>query len=144
MSWWVKWISLTNPLQPLSAWPRLQHQEVSLRSLFPPGEMICNVFRFFTLTQQSPFTDTCHSTSHMSLPYRFLFILLGPQGKAKSYNEIGRAIATLMVDDVSVWQNVSMTCLLYQMAHADTDSVSLHMWGQNVSFTVLELKLKCK
>uniref|UniRef100_A0A3B4ZVA9 Anion exchange protein n=1 Tax=Stegastes partitus TaxID=144197 RepID=A0A3B4ZVA9_9TELE len=29
----------------------------------------------------------------------FLFILLGPQGKAKSYNEIGRAIATLMVDD---------------------------------------------
>ncbi|KAK7933387.1 hypothetical protein WMY93_004283 [Mugilogobius chulae] len=30
----------------------------------------------------------------------FLFILLGPQGKAKSYNEIGRAIATLMVDDL--------------------------------------------
>ena len=36
----------------------------------------------------------------LSLP-RFLFILLGPAGKAKSYNEIGRAIATLMVDDVS-------------------------------------------
>lgn len=32
---------------------------------------------------------------------RFLFILLGPSGRAKSYNEIGRAIATLMVDDVS-------------------------------------------
>lgn len=32
---------------------------------------------------------------------RFLFILLGPPGKTKSYNEIGRAIATLMVDDVS-------------------------------------------
>lgn len=32
---------------------------------------------------------------------RFLFILLGPHGKTKSYNEIGRAIATLMVDDVS-------------------------------------------
>ncbi|KAA8579198.1 hypothetical protein FQN60_000020, partial [Etheostoma spectabile] len=29
----------------------------------------------------------------------FLFILLGPHGKTKSYNEIGRAIATLMVDD---------------------------------------------
>lgn len=40
----------------------------------------------------------CHS-----LP-RFLFILLGPAGKAKSYNEIGRAIATLMVDDVSKCQ----------------------------------------
>lgn len=33
---------------------------------------------------------------------RFLFVLLGPPGKAKSYNEIGRAIATLMVDDVSL------------------------------------------
>ncbi|XP_066509747.1 electrogenic sodium bicarbonate cotransporter 4-like [Hoplias malabaricus] len=31
---------------------------------------------------------------------RFLFVLLGPPGKAKSYNEIGRAIATLMVDDL--------------------------------------------
>lgn len=31
---------------------------------------------------------------------RFLFVLLGPHGKGKSYNEIGRAIATLMVDDV--------------------------------------------
>ncbi|XP_010135573.1 PREDICTED: electrogenic sodium bicarbonate cotransporter 4, partial [Buceros rhinoceros silvestris] len=34
------------------------------------------------------------------VPTRFLFILLGPSGKAKSYNEIGRAIATLMVDDL--------------------------------------------
>lgn len=33
--------------------------------------------------------------------YRFLFILLGPKGKAKSYHEIGRAIATLMSDEVS-------------------------------------------
>uniref|UniRef100_A0A8B9NNR1 Anion exchange protein n=1 Tax=Accipiter nisus TaxID=211598 RepID=A0A8B9NNR1_9AVES len=31
---------------------------------------------------------------------RFLFILLGPKGKAKSYHEIGRAIATLMSDEV--------------------------------------------
>lgn len=29
-------------------------------------------------------------------------MLLGPPGKSKSYNEIGRAIATLMVDDVSM------------------------------------------
>lgn len=38
----------------------------------------------------------------MASGYRFLFVLLGPPGKAKSYNEIGRAIATLMVDDVSI------------------------------------------
>lgn len=49
--------------------------------------------------------DTRHPRTHLTCVssfYRFLFILLGPQGKAKSYNEIGRAIATLMVDDVSV------------------------------------------
>lgn len=33
---------------------------------------------------------------------RFLFILLGPKGKAKSYHEIGRAIATLMSDEVEI------------------------------------------
>lgn len=36
----------------------------------------------------------------LSSPIRFLFILLGPKGKAKSYHEIGRAIATLMSDEV--------------------------------------------
>lgn len=36
----------------------------------------------------------------LSSPNRFLFILLGPKGKAKSYHEIGRAIATLMSDEV--------------------------------------------
>lgn len=39
--------------------------------------------------------------TEVPVPTRFLFILLGPSGRAKSYNEIGRAIATLMVDDVS-------------------------------------------
>ncbi|XP_064421649.1 electrogenic sodium bicarbonate cotransporter 4 [Latimeria chalumnae] len=38
--------------------------------------------------------------TEVPIPTRFLFILLGPQGKSKSYNEIGRAIATLMVDDL--------------------------------------------
>ncbi|XP_026718928.1 electrogenic sodium bicarbonate cotransporter 4-like isoform X2 [Athene cunicularia] len=38
--------------------------------------------------------------TEVPVPTRFLFILLGPVGKAKSYNEIGRAIATLMVDDL--------------------------------------------
>ncbi|XP_051830097.1 electrogenic sodium bicarbonate cotransporter 4 isoform X2 [Antechinus flavipes] len=38
--------------------------------------------------------------TEVPIPTRFLFILLGPQGKAKSYNEIGRAISTLMVDDL--------------------------------------------
>ncbi|XP_029685795.1 electrogenic sodium bicarbonate cotransporter 4 [Takifugu rubripes] len=43
---------------------------------------------------------TLGGLTEVPVPTRFLFILLGPQGKAKSYNEIGRAIATLMVDDL--------------------------------------------
>ncbi|XP_058492989.1 electrogenic sodium bicarbonate cotransporter 4 [Solea solea] len=43
---------------------------------------------------------TLGGLTEVPVPTRFLFILLGPQGKGKSYNEIGRAIATLMVDDL--------------------------------------------
>lgn len=31
---------------------------------------------------------------------RFLFVLLGPEGKAHQYHEIGRSMATLMTDEV--------------------------------------------
>lgn len=44
----------------------------------------------------------------LSSSIRFLFILLGPKGKAKSYHEIGRAIATLMSDEVG---NLEDDCL---------------------------------
>uniref|UniRef100_A0A8C6LXJ2 Anion exchange protein n=1 Tax=Nothobranchius furzeri TaxID=105023 RepID=A0A8C6LXJ2_NOTFU len=38
--------------------------------------------------------------TEVPVPTRFLFILLGPKGQAKSYHEIGRAIATLMSDEI--------------------------------------------
>uniref|UniRef100_A0A8C8RSC9 Anion exchange protein n=1 Tax=Pelusios castaneus TaxID=367368 RepID=A0A8C8RSC9_9SAUR len=38
--------------------------------------------------------------TEVPVPTRFLFVLLGPKGKAKSYHEIGRSIATLMSDEV--------------------------------------------
>ncbi|NXC42336.1 S4A4 protein, partial [Penelope pileata] len=40
------------------------------------------------------------SLTEVALPSRFLFILLGPQVKAKAYHEIGRAMATLLTDEV--------------------------------------------
>ncbi|XP_061655856.1 electrogenic sodium bicarbonate cotransporter 4 isoform X3 [Phyllopteryx taeniolatus] len=43
---------------------------------------------------------TLGGLTEVPVPTRFLFILLGPHGKTRSYNEIGRAIATLMVDDL--------------------------------------------
>uniref|UniRef100_A0A8D0HLI6 Anion exchange protein n=1 Tax=Sphenodon punctatus TaxID=8508 RepID=A0A8D0HLI6_SPHPU len=38
--------------------------------------------------------------TEVPVPTRFLFLLLGPTGKAAQYHEIGRSIATLMTDDV--------------------------------------------
>ena len=34
------------------------------------------------------------------LPTRFLFFMLGPSGQPGRYHEVGRAIATLMADEV--------------------------------------------
>ncbi|XP_078716509.1 sodium-driven chloride bicarbonate exchanger-like isoform X5 [Lampetra fluviatilis] len=38
--------------------------------------------------------------AEVPIPTRFLFILLGPAGKATQYHEIGRSIATLMSDEI--------------------------------------------
>ncbi|XP_074836417.1 electroneutral sodium bicarbonate exchanger 1 isoform X1 [Carettochelys insculpta] len=38
--------------------------------------------------------------TEVPIPTRFLFILLGPVGKAHQYHEIGRSMATLMTDEV--------------------------------------------
>ncbi|POI32315.1 hypothetical protein CIB84_003934 [Bambusicola thoracicus] len=43
---------------------------------------------------------TLGSLTEVALPSRFLFILLGPQAKAKAYHEIGRAMATLLTDEL--------------------------------------------
>ncbi|NXP10087.1 S4A4 protein, partial [Thinocorus orbignyianus] len=40
------------------------------------------------------------SLAEVALPSRFLFILLGPQDKAKAYHEVGRAMATLLMDEL--------------------------------------------
>nr|XP_047910637.1 electroneutral sodium bicarbonate exchanger 1 isoform X5 [Anser cygnoides] len=38
--------------------------------------------------------------TEVPIPTRFLFILLGPEGKSHQYHEIGRSMATLMTDEV--------------------------------------------
>ncbi|XP_078423185.1 electrogenic sodium bicarbonate cotransporter 1-like isoform X3 [Cetorhinus maximus] len=52
--------------------------------------------------------------TEVPVPTRFLFVLLGPKGKAKSYHEIGRAIATLMSDE-----------LFHDIAYKAKDNVDL-------------------
>ncbi|KAG7322483.1 hypothetical protein KOW79_013829 [Hemibagrus wyckioides] len=55
---------------------------------------------------------TLGGLTEVPVPTRFLFVLLGPHGKVKSYNEIGRAIATLMVDDL-------FSSVAYKARHRD-------------------------
>ncbi|KAK1151076.1 electroneutral sodium bicarbonate exchanger 1 [Acipenser oxyrinchus oxyrinchus] len=38
--------------------------------------------------------------TEVPIPTRFLFILLGPNGKAQQYHEIGRSMATIMTDEI--------------------------------------------
>lgn len=82
----------------------------------------------------SKFTVSVLVLTFVSRLYRFLFILLGPQGKAKSYNEIGRAIATLMVDDVSVCQCV-LKCL--RVVRKPELRLKLWIWQRGVFLNLL-------
>lgn len=69
----------------------------------------------------------------LSFSIRFLFILLGPKGKAKSYHEIGRAIATLMSDEVGKRGRgirdhldcICLNCQLTAMVHYSYSYVAL-------------------
>ncbi|KAF1424202.1 Electrogenic sodium bicarbonate cotransporter 1, partial [Spheniscus magellanicus] len=40
------------------------------------------------------------SLAEVALPSRFLFILLGPRAEVKAYHEVGRAMATLLTDEL--------------------------------------------
>ncbi|MGH0174494.1 UNVERIFIED_CONTAM: hypothetical protein FKN15_068166 [Acipenser sinensis] len=60
-------------------------------------DFLDNPFVAFVRLQQAVMLG---ALTEVPVPTRFLFILLGPKGKAKSYHEIGRAIATLMSDEV--------------------------------------------
>uniref|UniRef100_A0A8C2Q2Q9 Anion exchange protein n=1 Tax=Cyprinus carpio TaxID=7962 RepID=A0A8C2Q2Q9_CYPCA len=102
---------------------RHQTKKSNLRSLADIGKSVSSASRLFSSQENgSPTTAhrnlTSNSLNDLSdkpekdqvlftlvgqtdnpVP-NFLFILLGPKGKAKSYHEIGRAIATLMSDEV--------------------------------------------
>lgn len=58
---------------------------------------------------------------------RFLFILLGPKGKAKSYHEIGRAIATLMSDEVEIplTSNICISSVYVMLPTVKTQKTTL-------------------
>lgn len=51
--------------------------------------------------------------TEVPVPTRFLFVLLGPTGFNLKYHEIGRAMATLMTDEVRFYGRIffRMCCL---------------------------------
>lgn len=56
--------------------------------------------------------------SEVELPSRFIIYILGPQGSSVFLKEMGRCMATMMVDDVSEDSNVNLNiccfvCLCY-------------------------------
>lgn len=53
------------------------------------------------------------NVNEISLPIRFFFILVGPRSADLDYHEIGRSIATLMSNDVSVVLSGLYNCVLF-------------------------------
>uniref|UniRef100_A0A8B9VS43 Anion exchange protein n=1 Tax=Anas zonorhyncha TaxID=75864 RepID=A0A8B9VS43_9AVES len=74
----------------------------------PPGAEVANVMVGEVDFLKKPFTvfvrlrevAALGSLTEVALPSRFLFILLGPHAKVKAYHEIGRAMATLLTDEL--------------------------------------------
>lgn len=73
--------------------------------------------------------DDFHTLNHLLLNVRFLFILLGPDGKAQQYHEIGRSMATIMTDEVRTLINSRNPHI------ANTILTSVLRW-QAVTFTL--------
>uniref|UniRef100_A0A4W6FXG4 Anion exchange protein n=1 Tax=Lates calcarifer TaxID=8187 RepID=A0A4W6FXG4_LATCA len=74
----------------------------------PPGAEACNVLvgeleflnkPVVAFVRLSP-AVLLNGLAEVPITTRFLFILLGPMGRAPQYHEIGRSIATLMTDEV--------------------------------------------
>uniref|UniRef100_A0A8C4XR08 Solute carrier family 4 member 9 n=1 Tax=Falco tinnunculus TaxID=100819 RepID=A0A8C4XR08_FALTI len=74
----------------------------------PPGAEVAHVVVGEVEFLEKPFTAFIRlrqgvglgSLAEVALPSRFLFILLGPRTKVKAYHEVGRAMATLLMDEL--------------------------------------------
>ncbi|NXU57966.1 S4A4 protein, partial [Turnix velox] len=118
------WLLLELSLSPCrgghSTWPWLLHLQCitttslpfQLRNKFkkkvPPGAEAAHIAVGEVEFLEKPFTAFVRlrrgvalgSLAEVALPSRFLFILLGPQAKVKAYHEVGRAMATLLTDEL--------------------------------------------
>lgn len=87
----------------------LDEQESDIKSRIPEGAEATNVL-VGTLDDLEDsvlafvrLSKGCNlgQVSEVSIPVRFLFVMLGPSKYKESYHQVGRSIATLMSDQVS-------------------------------------------
>ncbi|KAJ7338298.1 hypothetical protein JRQ81_011107 [Phrynocephalus forsythii] len=92
--------------------PPLNFLSLQLRNAFrkkiPSGTEVANILVGEASFLEKPFVAFVRlresvllgNLTEVAFPSRFLFILLGPSAKVKAYHEIGRAVATLLTDDL--------------------------------------------
>ncbi|XP_026714139.1 anion exchange protein 4 [Athene cunicularia] len=104
----VKVKSWSEPGASLSETPLKEQLRNRFKKRVPPGTEAAHVVVGEVEFLEKPFTAFIRlrqgvalgSLAEVALPSRFLFILLGPQAKVKTYHEVGRAMATLLTDEL--------------------------------------------
>ncbi|XP_060630141.2 anion exchange protein 4 [Anolis sagrei] len=100
--------SRTDAKSEISEIPLKEQLKNKFKKKIPAGTEVANIlvgeasflekpFIAFVRLQQSVLLG---NLTEVAFPSRFLFILLGPRAKMKAYHEIGRAVATLLTDEL--------------------------------------------
>ncbi|KAF1555450.1 Electrogenic sodium bicarbonate cotransporter 1, partial [Eudyptula minor] len=104
---WLDWEQLLHPECPAAASLSFQLRN-RFKKKVPPGAEAAHVAVGEVEFLEKPFTAFIRlrqgvalgSLAEVALPSRFLFILLGPRAEVKAYHEVGRAMATLLTDEL--------------------------------------------
>ncbi|NXN48611.1 S4A4 protein, partial [Rynchops niger] len=100
--------SWTDPGAQVSETPLKEQLRNQFQKKVPPGAEAAHVAVGEVEFLEKPFAAFIRlrrgvalgSLAEVTLPSRFLFILLGPRAKVKAYHEVGRAMATLLTDEL--------------------------------------------
>ncbi|KAM6122960.1 anion exchange protein 4 [Phoenicopterus ruber ruber] len=100
--------SWSEPRVELSETPLKEQLRNRFKKKVPPGAEAAHVAVGEVEFLEKPFITFIRlrrgvvlgSLAEVALPSRFLFILLGPRAKVKAYHEVGRAMATLLTDEL--------------------------------------------
>ncbi|XP_062986204.1 anion exchange protein 4 [Elgaria multicarinata webbii] len=100
--------SHSDPKEEVSEVPLKEQLKNHFKKKIPAGAEVANILVGEANFLEKPFIAFVRlqdsvllgSLTEVAFPSRFLFILLGPRAKVKAYHEIGRAVATLLTDEL--------------------------------------------